>query len=55
VADALARWLAAGGVEPLSVLIERLWNRVVFPEATYDRIAELGLGDTLHCGQLLRI
>lgn len=55
VADALARWLAAGGVEPLPVLIERLWNRVVFPEATYDRIAELGLGDTLHCGQLLRI
>jgi uncharacterized protein (TIGR00661 family) len=55
VADAVAAWLAAGCVEPLSLLIARLWNRVSFPEATCDRIAELGVGDTLHCGQLLQI
>ena len=55
VADELARWLAAGRVETLPRLCARLWNRVRFPEPVYERIAEMGLADSIHCGQLLRI
>ncbi len=55
VADELARWLASGRVETLPRLCARLWNRVRFPEPVYERIAEMGLADSTHCGQLLRI
>lgn len=55
VAGEIAQWLAGGEQEPLSLLVNRLWNRVCFPEATCDRLAELGLADNLKCGLLLNI
>lgn len=55
VAAELASWLASGEREPLSWLVSRLWNRVCFPEATCDRLTELGLADNLKCGLLLNI
>lgn len=49
VADGIARWLAAGGNEPISLLIERMWRRVSFPELVCDRLAELGMAESMGC------
>ncbi len=54
VADAIAGWLAAGAEEPISLLIERMWRRVSFPELVCDRLAELGMAESIGCALPLK-
>lgn len=54
VAEGIAQWLASGGEEPVSLLIERMWRQVTFPETVCDRLAELGMGESLNCSLLMQ-
>jgi len=42
VAEGIANWLASDTQEPVTLLIERMWRKVSFPETVCDRLAELG-------------
>ncbi|MBB6054285.1 MJ1255/VC2487 family glycosyltransferase [Tolumonas osonensis] len=55
VAAAIAVWLAKGRQEPVSVLAERLWRQVLFPETVMERIHELGMGMDLSNGQIMQV
>ena len=54
VAEGIANWLAADTQEPVALLIERMWRKVSFPETVCDRLAELGMADSLNCSLLLQ-
>lgn len=54
VAAALASWLAQGAQEPVDALARRLWRQVLLPESVCERLAELGLSDSLCCNLLLQ-
>ncbi|MGL4207662.1 MAG: MJ1255/VC2487 family glycosyltransferase [Aeromonadaceae bacterium] len=54
VAEGIASWLASGSDEPMSQLIERMWRRVTFPEPVCDRLAELGMSESMGCALPLK-
>ena len=47
-------WQAFTADQPVALLIERMWRKVSFPETVCDRLAELGMADSLNCSLLLQ-